>query len=131
MRHRVELCLGEPGGLWIRIGIKDRLGHGSFPGQKPRLLTSCEYASRATASGKCGTPPGCGGAGRPEKRVTARSKLPQKEMDRAAFPAETGAKILENAVGLDQDPPETVGLSRIVGAMRFIFLERDTHQQFR
>src|SRR5438045_5779088 len=54
-------------------------GRASLPGQKPRLLTSCEYASRVIASGKCGIPPGCGGAGRPEKRVTARSKLPQKK----------------------------------------------------
>src|ERR1051326_492297 len=51
----------------------------TLPGQKPRLLTSCEYASRVISSGKCGIPPGCGGACRPEKRVTARSKLPQKK----------------------------------------------------
>ena len=50
-----------------------------MPAQKPALLTSCEYASQVTLSGRNGTPPGCNGARRPEKRVTARSKLPQKK----------------------------------------------------
>ena len=66
-----------------RRGASATLPHldrrGDVPGQKPRLLTSCEYASRVIASGRCGIPPGCGGAGRPENRVTARSKLPQKK----------------------------------------------------
>src|SRR5271157_5134496 len=44
------------------------------PGQNPALLTSWEYASRVTGSAS-----GRGGALRPEKRVTARSKLPQKK----------------------------------------------------
>src|SRR5438094_2696248 len=44
------------------------------PGQKPTLLTSWEYDSRVT-----GSAPGRSGARRPEKRVTARSKLPQKK----------------------------------------------------
>src|ERR1700675_882192 len=44
------------------------------PGQKPALITSCEYASRVIESA-----PSRGGARRPEKRVTARSKLPQKK----------------------------------------------------
>ena len=51
---------------------------GPPPAQKPALLTSCEYASRVIQSGRCGMPPGCNGAGRPEKRVTARSGAPQK-----------------------------------------------------
>src|SRR5437879_12572343 len=58
----------------------------ALPGQKPRLLSSFEYASRVIESGKCGTPPGCGGARRPEKRVTARSKLPQKKCTGLDFP---------------------------------------------
>src|SRR6266542_2942619 len=44
-------------------------------------MTSCEYASRliVSAPGRCG-------AGRPEKRVTARSKLPQKKCTGLHFP---------------------------------------------
>src|SRR5438552_19001378 len=61
-------------------------GIASAPGQKPRLLTSCEYASRVIASGKCGMPPGCFGAARPEKRVTARSGETQKKWTGLHFP---------------------------------------------
>jgi hypothetical protein len=60
------------------------------PGQKPALLTSCEYASCVTLSGRWGTPPGCKGARRPENRVTAKSKLPQKKW--------TGLHLPMNAV---------------------------------
>src|SRR5581483_11247292 len=45
-----------------------------LPGQNPALLHSCEYASRVI-----GSAPSRGGARRPEKRVTAKSKLPQKK----------------------------------------------------
>src|SRR5581483_9010524 len=45
-----------------------------LPGQKPTLLTSCEYASFVM-----GSAPGRSGARRPENLVTAKSKLPQKK----------------------------------------------------
>jgi len=32
----------------------------------------CEYASRAISSGRCGTPPGCGGAGRSSRSLISR-----------------------------------------------------------
>src|SRR5438132_9693978 len=52
----------------------------SSPGQKPNEITSCEYASCVTESALDG------GAGRPEKRVTARSKLCQKRWTRLVLP---------------------------------------------
>ena len=45
----------------------------SSPNQKPKLITSCEYASRVTMFAS-----GIDGAGWPENRVNARSKLCQK-----------------------------------------------------
>src|SRR5437899_11628202 len=51
------------------------------PGQKPALDTSCEYASRVIASA-----PSRAGALRPLKRVTARSKPPQKKCTGLDFP---------------------------------------------
>lgn len=45
-----------------------------------------DQASRATLSGKFGMPPGCSGALRPENRVTARSKLPQKRCEGLHLP---------------------------------------------
>lgn len=57
-----------------------------MPGQKPALVTSWEYASRATSSGRLVTLPGCGGAVLPEKRDVARSKLPQKKWTGLALP---------------------------------------------
>ena len=44
-------------------------------------MTSCEYASRVIRSA-----PARSGARRPEKRVTARSKLPQKKCTGLALP---------------------------------------------
>src|SRR5438132_14008072 len=52
----------------------------SSPGQKPNEITSCEYASCVTESALDG------GAGRPEKRVTARSKLCQKRWTGLVLP---------------------------------------------
>src|SRR2546430_4290762 len=62
------------------------------PGQNPALLTSCEYASRVTRSAQLGTPPGCGGAVRPENRVQARSKLPQKKWTGLTLPTKVERK---------------------------------------
>ena len=46
----------------------------------------CDSASSMTQSGQLGTPPGWRGAGRPEKRVVARSKPPQKKWTGLALP---------------------------------------------
>src|SRR5262245_41945936 len=54
---------------------------GPLPGQNPQLLSSCEAASRVTASAS-----GSAGARRPEKRVTARSQAPQKKWTGLHFP---------------------------------------------
>src|SRR2546429_386138 len=45
-----------------------------LPSQNPWLITSCEYDSFVMGSAF-----GLSGAGRPENRVDARSKLPQKK----------------------------------------------------
>ena len=61
------------------------------------LLTSCEYDSRVIESA-----PSFGGAGRPEKRVTARSKLPQKKCTGLHFPMNPARNFVktsfENAI---------------------------------
>src|SRR2546429_4448048 len=49
-------------------------------------MHSWEYASRVTKSARCGIPPGCGGAGRPEKRVHARSKPPHQKCEGLDLP---------------------------------------------
>jgi hypothetical protein len=82
---RLDGVVAEAIGRRVSVGIEGwRLIPGP-PGQKPPLLTSCEYASRVTESATLGAP-GCGGAGRPENRVTARSKLPQKKCTGLTFP---------------------------------------------
>src|SRR6516165_10250391 len=48
----------------------------------------------ATASGRLGTPPGWRGARRPEKRVTARSKDPQKKLTGLALPRKSARNRL-------------------------------------
>src|SRR6202007_641410 len=57
----------QPGRSGSRGAIKRCVAKPPFPGQKPALITSCEYASRITASSS-----GRSGARRPENRVTAR-----------------------------------------------------------
>ena len=100
---RVESCAlavgGAAGGILIALAAgggpaRFAIGYGigGPPGQNPALVTSCEYASRATSSGKFGMPPGWGGAVRPEKRVTARSKLPQKKWTGLALPRKPARK---------------------------------------
>src|SRR6478752_4448199 len=62
------------------------------PNQKPTLLTSWEYASRVI-----GSAPGFSGALRPENRVTARSKLPQKKCTGLDFPMNCDRKRCRTA----------------------------------
>ena len=52
----------------------------SSPGQKPNEMTSCEYASCVTGSASSAPP------GRPEKRVTARSRPCQKRCTGLVLP---------------------------------------------
>ena len=70
-------------------------------------------------------PPGCRGAVRPEKRVTARSGGSPEEVDRAALADEAGAELLEDAVGLHEDAPVALDGVRIVGAVRLVLIEAD------
>ena len=46
-----------------------------------------------------------------------------EKMHRAAFAAEARTKFFKNAIGLDQNAPETVGIFGIVGTMRFVLIE--------
>ena len=68
-------------------------------------------------------PPGCLGAGRPEKRVTARSGAPQKKCTGLHLPVKRPRNSLEHAIGLHEDAPEAVGVLRVVGAVRLVLVE--------
>ena len=70
-------------------------------------------------------PPGCGGALRPEKRVTAWSKLPQKKWAGLTLPRKPRAELLEHPIGLQQDAPEALRKVRIVGGVLAVLAERD------
>src|SRR3546814_12747001 len=71
---------------WSSDVCSSDLSPSPAPGQKPALASSCEYASCITQSAQFGAPPGCRGAPRPEKRVTARSKAPQKKCEGLDLP---------------------------------------------
>src|SRR6266403_962342 len=51
-------------------------------------------------------------------------RAPEK-MDRTAFPAEARSKFFEDAVGLDQNAPESIGIFRVVRAMLLVAIERN------
>ena len=70
-------------------------------------------------------PPGCIGARRPENRVTARSGAPQKKCTGLHLAYESGAKYLEDAVGLHQRTPESIDVLGVVGSVLFIVIEAD------
>src|SRR6266516_3037591 len=74
------------GRLRISVDIKGRAAVAPITRPKAQLETSCEYASAITQLATLGVTPFGGGAGRPEKRVTAKSKLPQKKCTGLALP---------------------------------------------
>ncbi len=62
---------------------------------------------------------------RPEKRVTARSKLPQKKWTGLHLPRKRPRKCCHHPVGLHQLAPEELRGVAVVGGVRAIALERD------
>src|SRR3989449_5086223 len=62
------------------------MGANPPPGHHPTLMHWCEYASRVTKSARLGIPPGWRGAGWPENRVWARSKLPHQKWTGLVLP---------------------------------------------
>ncbi len=67
-------------------------------------------------------PPGCGGAARPEKRVSARSGAPQKNV-RNALADEARAKVREYARRLREDAPVALGRLAVVRSRRGVLVE--------
>jgi hypothetical protein len=63
---------------------------------------------------------GRSGGRRPEKRVTARSKLPQKKVHRARLTDQIGAKLEKDSVNDGQDAAQPVGIFRLVGGVQGI-----------
>ena len=78
-----------------------------------------------TSSGRPGTPPGCSGARRPEKRVTARSKLPQKKCTGLALPRNPVRKRRKTRSDLHEHAPERVRRDRVVGAVHLVLRKGD------
>src|SRR5262245_51638444 len=72
----------------IGIRVKDSLRESVVAGPEPGA------AYFVTESGSPGTPPGWSGARRPEKRVTARSKPPQKKWTGLTLPRKLLRKSL-------------------------------------
>src|SRR5512140_247369 len=87
------------------------------PGQKPNEITSCEYASRVTRSA-----PGRSGARLPEKRVEARSKLPQKKCTGLCFPSHPSPKVRKPA---PQRLPEAANRGAVILVVEVVLVEGD------
>ena len=82
-------------------------------------MTSCEYASRMKAG------PRAAGAGRPEKRVAARSKPPQKKCTGLALPTNAHCDAVSTRVDLQEDAPAAVRGRRIVRTVHGVLVESD------
>ena len=78
-----------------------------------------------TQPGQLGMPPGWRGAGRPEKRVVARSKPPQKKWTGLALPTKPVWKTFSTRSDLDQRPPQQLRMLRVVRVMPLVQVERD------
>ncbi|MEZ5289105.1 MAG: hypothetical protein R2712_30735 [Vicinamibacterales bacterium] len=61
--------------------------------------------------------PSRGGAGRPEKRVMARSKLPQKKWAGLHLPTNPRRALGEDVADLHEQPPEALREYGVVGAV--------------
>ena len=70
---------------------------------------------------RCAVP----GAGRPENRVTAMSKLPQKKCTGLTLPRNGARNCFSKPIHLQQDAPEPVGVFGVVGRMCPVLVERD------
>ena len=68
------------------------------PARSPRCSPRASTPRASPRRGRFGTPPGCSGAGRPEKRVTARSKLPQKKCTGLHLPRKPRAELRQHPV---------------------------------
>src|SRR2546422_2642735 len=75
------------------------MGANPPPGHHPTLMHWCEYASRVTASARLGIPPGWRGAGWPENRVWARSKLPHQKWTGLVLPTDRKSTRLNSSHG--------------------------------
>ena len=95
------------------------------PGQNPQLDTSWLYASSCTQSGQFGTPPGCFGAGRPEKRVDREVGAAPEEMHRARLADEAARNRVITRCACDEREPEPVRRVGVVGAVLLVLVERD------
>jgi hypothetical protein len=71
-----------------------------------------------------GSAPGLSGARRPEKRVEARSKLPQKKCTGLDLPM-PGSEILKHGLYRDENMPEGSCRLWIVRMMRHIRIQAD------
>jgi hypothetical protein len=68
--------VGKPDRFWIRVGVERPLGRAAGPKSATAQLVGVPPS--ITQSPQFGAPTGCRGARRPENRVHARSKEPQK-----------------------------------------------------
>src|SRR3546814_4231016 len=97
---------------WSSDVCSSDLSPSPAPGQKPALASSCEYASCITQSAQFGAPPGCRGAPRPEKRVTARSKAPQKKCEGLDLPWNRARNTLNTRSRSEEHTSELQSLMR-------------------
>ena len=81
-------------------------------------MTSWEYASCMNAG------PSRGGARRPEKRVTARSKPPQKKCAGLHLPTKGQRRARVRLGDLPQDPPEPPDLNGVVRTVHRVVGDR-------
>ena len=78
--------VAETGRFGIGIGIKGSLRKASLPGPEPGAANLVRIGFASDGIRQPGCAAGMSGAFRPEKRVTARSKLPQKKWTGLALP---------------------------------------------
>jgi hypothetical protein len=53
-----------------------------------------------------------------------------EEVHRAALAAKTRPELVEYPIGLEEHPPETVGVLAIVGAVNLVLVEADRMREF-
>ena len=104
---RLHRRLLRPSGSGHGVGVERGLEHAAAAGPEAVADHFVRYASRMKAG------PSRGGAGRPEKRVTARSKPPQKKCTGLHLPMKARAPR-QHALGCDEMRQGRLALRRVV-----------------
>lgn len=129
-RLRTDRRRREAGRLRVCVRIERRLVERAAAGPEPAArdfvrvrftrhgIRQIRYAARMRRRGSAG------------ETGDGKIQRAKEQMYRAALADEPPAKLFEHSIGLDEDPPEALGMIAIVRPVRFVQIEADRVRNF-